>query len=206
MNYGHPLFHRNLGNRSPKKPFAAGISPLDVAAMAALGDNVAKKTTKKTAGVEVIRPLGEMQEALEGDGSYELRERILKDIEALAAAAEEGTLDGKASRACIQWYTLAAYLGDAGILCSLNAAAEDMAADRGHFNTEIDSAVSMGEAMHLFFDGASEQDFTLKNNLVEAIMGATENLDEKFTGRHWGMAVTDLARIAYFAEISEDAG
>jgi hypothetical protein len=56
--------------------------------------------------------------------------------------------------------------------------------------------------MHMFFDEASEREYTLKSRLVEAIVGTTEDLAERFIGRQWRMAATDLACIAYLAEVS----
>ena len=64
-------------------------------------------------------------------------------------------------------------------------------------------AVPMGEAMHLFFDGATDLDFQLMNKLVDAMIDGTDKVKDRHTGRHWGMAVTDLARIAYLNEMDE---
>jgi hypothetical protein len=164
-----------------------------------------KKTTSNKAGVKPTAVRGELWNASPTDENDVLPDRILGGIETLAAASKVEPPDGKFPRARIVWYALAAYLADNGVLEHLNAAAACMANAGGKPPSErLPSAVSMGEAMHLFFDGADERDFALKNRLVEAMMGATENLDDRITGKHWGMVLTDLARIAYLAETTEN--
>ena len=162
------------------------------------------KTQNNTSPASVRRDFAEIRNAIQGDTSYELRGRILNDIKALAAASEGRVLDTKTSRARTQWYALAAYLGDTGILTMLNAAVDDITEDRHPPVDQVEGAISRGEAMHLFLGGASNSEFTRKNKLVEAIIGATEDLDERFWGRQWAMAVADLTRIAYLAEATED--
>lgn len=170
---------------------------------------MAKKTTNKTTiskttDTRIVQFPGKPWKAPEADNNDVLHGRIVKDIEALATASEVQTPDGKASRARILWYALAAYLADEGILEHLNAAAAYMLAKGKNPSPEqFVSAVPMGEAMHLFFDGATDRDFQLKNKLVDAMIEGTDNVEDRYTGRHWGMAVTDLARVAYLNEMDE---
>lgn len=91
-----------------------------------------KKTKHNASRARVRRHPAEIWDALQGDTSYELRDRIVTDLKALATASEGAVLDTKTSRARIQLYTLAAYLGDTGILAALNAAADDMTASDRH--------------------------------------------------------------------------
>jgi hypothetical protein len=162
-----------------------------------------KKTTNNTPEGNVDRHADELLKAVEADPGYELYSRIRRDIEALAAASDVEMADGQPPLARFHWWMLAGELAEAGILDRLNA---EVTMEGKHSSTDqLTSDVSLGAAMHLFFEGANDHDFLLKNKLEDAIMAATENLDRRFTGRHWGMAVTDLARIAYLAETTEDA-
>lgn len=165
-----------------------------------------KTVAKKTKTAKVIQlPKPMTSEPTKADRHDAIYDRIIRDIEALQAASEMETPDGKASRARILWYALAGHLAETEVLDHLTAAAGYMATGGKKPTPEqLAWVVPMGEALNLFFEGASKRDFRLKNKLVKTLIDASKALDGEINGRHWGMAVTDLARIAYLAELFED--
>lgn len=160
-----------------------------------------KKTTNNTPEGNVDRHADELLKAVEADPGYELYSRIRQDIETLAAASDVEMADGQPPLARFHWWMLAGELAEAGILDRLNA--EVTMEDKHSSTDQLTSDVSLRAAMHLFFDGATDGDFQLKNKLVDAMIEATDSVEGRYTGRHWGMAVTDLARIAYLNEMDE---
>jgi hypothetical protein len=166
-----------------------------------------RKTTNNPLEGVVRQHADDLSKTVKIDPGYELYSRIIEDMRALAAASDWEEISGTPAIARIHWSALAVELAAAGLLDRLNAQVDNLTTEEHRPSSkQIAPTVSLGEAMRLFLDGADAHDFNLKNRLVDAFMSATEKLDDRFTDRHWGMAVTDLARIAYLAETSEDAG
>jgi len=131
--------------------------------------------------------------------------RICDDIEWLHTESEKEA-GAEASRTRTLFFALAGHLAERGIVDHLAAAANYMENDGGSPTTEqIVWNTPLGQAMELFYEGATERDFRLKNKLTESIEKAIEKPAKGTNGRHLGMAVVDLARIMCLAQLGHSS-